>query len=172
MKKQMIALAALLMPFFAGAQDIIKKHSGEIVNGRVVSSDEYTLTFIYEGEEARITMSKYAVEKVTYKSGRVEEMSEKINVRGEEDWEKVVIIEDKSYIAGLKKVDEIRGKTAFINFQTGNTGDKKAEKKLKMAAAALHCPFILLTADKTTVGSSSNQLGGTQTIKKGVAYKY
>lgn len=172
MKRQMIALAALFMPFFAGAQDVIQKHNGETVKGKVVSVDEYTISFVYEGEEARNTLSKYAVQKVTYKSGRVEEMSEKINVRDEDDWDKVVIIEDKSYIAGLKKVDEIRGKTAFINFQTGNTGDKKADKKLKMAAAALGCPFILLTADKTTVGSSSNQLGGTQTIKKGVAYKY
>lgn len=172
MKKQFFAFMALLMPFFAGAQDVIKKHSGETVNGKVVSVDEYTISFIYEGEESRNTLSKYAVEKITYKSGRVEEMSERINVRDEDDWEKVVIIEDKSYIAGLKKVDEIRGKTSFINLQTGNTGDKKAEKKLKMAAAALHCPFILLTADKTTVGANSNQLGGTQTIKKGVAYKY
>lgn len=172
MKKQLIAFAALFMPFFAGAQDVIKKHSGETVTGKVVSVDEYTISFIYEGEESRNTLSKYAVEKITYKSGRVEEMSEKINVRDEDDWDKVVIVEDKSYIAGLKKVDEVRGKTAFINFQTGNTGDKKADKKLKMAAAALRCPFILLTAEKTTVGANSNQLGGTQTIKKGVAYKY
>jgi hypothetical protein len=60
----------------------------------------------------------------------------------------------------------------LINFQTGNTGDKKAEKKLKMAAAAIGCPFILMTADKTTVGANSNQLGGSQAIKKGVGYKY
>jgi hypothetical protein len=81
-------------------------------------------------------------------------------------------LEDKSYLAGLKKVDEIRGKTALINFQTGNTGDIKAQKKLKMAAAAIGCPFILLTSDKTTVGANSNQLGGTQSIKTGIAYKY
>ena len=31
---------------------------------------------------------------------------------------------------GLKKAGEVRGKTGLINFQTGNTGDKKAEKKL------------------------------------------
>ena len=41
-----------------------------------------------------------------------------------------------------------------------------------MEAAKLGCPFILLTADKTTVGASSNTLGGSQAIKKGVAYKY
>ena len=72
----------------------------------------------------------------------------------------------------MKKGDEVRGKTGLINFQTGNTGDKKAEKKLKMEAAKLGCPFILLTADKVTIGANSNQLGGSQVIKKGVGYKY
>ena len=74
--------------------------------------------------------------------------------------------------SGLKKVGDVRGKTGLINFQTGNTGDKKAEKKLKMAAAVLGCPFILMTADKTTVGANSNQLGGVQAIKTGLGYKY
>ena len=41
-----------------------------------------------------------------------------------------------------------------------------------MAAAAMGCPFILQTADKSTVGATSNGLGGSQAIKKGVAYKY
>lgn len=118
-------------------------------------------------------MSKYAIEKIVYgKSGRVEEVTEKIVVKTEDDWEKVVILEDKAFIAGLKKGDEVRGKTGLINYHTGNTGDKKAEKKLKMAAAAMGCPFILQTADKSTVGANSNSLGGSQVIKKGIGYKY
>lgn len=72
----------------------------------------------------------------------------------------------------MKKVGEVRGKTGLVNFQTGNTGDKKAQKKLKMDAAKLGCPFILLTADKTTVGADSNKIGGSQAIKTGVGYKY
>jgi len=41
-----------------------------------------------------------------------------------------------------------------------------------MDAAKLGCPFVLLTADKTTVGANSNAIGGSQAIKTGVAYKY
>ena len=135
--------------------------------------DEYTVIFKYDGEDAENTIGKYAVEKIVYgKTKRQEDVTEKIVVNGEADWEKVVILEDKGYIAGLKKVGEVRGKTGLINYHTGNTGDKKAEKKLKMAAAAIGCPFILQTADKTTVGASSNGLGGSQAIKKGVGYKY
>jgi hypothetical protein len=174
MKKIILVLTVLLTANFAVAQvDLITKHSGEVVKGKVIKIEEYTVIYKYDGEDAENTLSKYAIEKIVYgKSGRVEEVTEKIIVNGEDDWEKVVILEDKAFISGLKKGEEVRGKTGLINYHTGNTGDKKAEKKLKMAAAALGCPFILQTADKSTVGSSSNSLGGSQAIKKGVSYKY
>ncbi len=173
--KKIILLLAMVFSFgVASAQvDQIFKHSGEIVEGKVIRLDEYTVVFKYDGEDAENTIGKYAVEKIVYgKTKRVEEVTEKIVINGEDDWEKVVILEDKSYIAGLKKAGEVRGKTGLINFQTGNTGDKKAAKKLKMDAAKLGCPFVLQIADKTTVGANSNALGGSQAIKTGVAYKY
>lgn len=172
--KKFLLLAVAFLGFAANAQvDKIYKHNGETVDGKVIKLEEYTIVFRYDGEDAENTLSKYAVEKIVYgKSGRVEEVTEKIVVKTEEDWEKVVILEDKAYIAGLKKGDEVRGKTGLINYHTGNTGDKKAEKKLKMAAAAMGCPFILQTADKSTVGANSNSLGGSQVIKKGIGYKY
>jgi hypothetical protein len=174
MKKIIAVFAMLIAGTMANAQvDVITKHSGEVVKGKVIRVEEYTIVYKYDGEDAENSIGKYAIEKIVYgKSGRVEEVTEKIVVSSEADWEKVVILEDKAYIAGLKKGEEVRGKTGLVNFQTGNTGDKKAEKKLKMAAAAIGCPFILLTADKTTVGANSNGLGGTQAIKKGIGYKY
>lgn len=174
MKKIILVLAVLISGAMANAQvDVITKHNGEVVKGKVVKLEEYTIVFKYDGEDAENTISKYAVEKIVYgKSGRVEDVTEKIVVANEEDWEKVVILEDKAYIAGLKKAEEVRGKTGLINYHTGNTADKKAEMKLKKAAAAIGCPFVLMTADKTTVGANSNQLGGSQAIKKGVGYKY
>ena len=174
MKKIILLFAVVLSTAFANAQvDVITKHNGETVNGKVIRLEEYTVVFKYDGEDAENSLGKYAIEKIVYgKSGRVEEVSEKIVVNGEADWEKVVILEEKSYIAGLKKAGEVRGKTGLINFQTGNTGDKKAHKKLTMDAAKLGCPVVLMTSDKTTVGANSNALGGTQAIKTGVAYKY
>ncbi|WP_313807845.1 hypothetical protein [Flavobacterium sp.] len=172
--KKLLLLALFFVGCAVNAQvDKIYKHSGEVVDGKVIKLEEYTIIFKYDGEDAENTISKYAVEKVVYgKSGRVEEVTEKLVVNGEDDWEKVVILEDKGYISGLKKAGEVRGKTGLINFQTGNTGDKKAQKKLKMDAAKLGCPFVLMTSDKTTVGANSNALGGSQAIKTGVAYKY
>lgn len=173
MKKILFLLIAFTAIAMNAQVDKIFKHNGEIVEGKVIRLEEYTVVFIYDGEDAENTIGKYAIEKIVFgKSGRIENVTEKIIVKDEEDWENVVILEEKSYISGLKKVDEIRGKTGLVNLQTGNSGDKKADKKLKMAAAKLGCPFILMTADKTTVGANSNLLGGTQTIKKGIAYSY
>lgn len=174
MKKIILVLAMIFSFGIANAQlDKIYKHSGEVVDGKVIRLDEYTIVFKYDGEDAENTIGKYAVEKIVYgKTKRQEDVTEKIVINGEADWEKVVILEDKGYIAGLKKVGEVRGKTGLINFQTGNTGDKKAAKKLKMDTAKLGCPFVLQMADKTTVGANSNGLGGSQAIKTGVAYKY
>jgi sRNA-binding regulator protein Hfq len=174
MKKILLMVVFALGLNVANAQnDKIYKHSGETVEGKVIRLDEYTIVFKYDGEDAENTIGKYAVEKIIYgKTKRQEDVTEKIVVNGEDDWEKVVILEDKGYISGLKKVGEVRGKTGLINFQTGNTGDKKAQKKLKMDAAKQGCPFVLLMADKTTVGANSNALGGSQAIKTGVAYKY
>jgi len=174
MKKILLMVVFALGLNVANAQnDKIYKHSGETVEGKVIRLDEYTIVFKYDGEDAENTIGKYAVEKIIYgKTKRQEDVTEKIVINGEDDWEKVVILEDKSYIAGLKKAGEVRGKTGLINFQTGNTGDKKAAKKLKMDAAKLGCPFVLQVADKTTVGANSNAIGGSQAIKTGVAYKY
>ncbi len=169
----------LLFTLFAGVNvanaqiDKIFKHSDEIVEGKVIRLDEYTIVFKYDGEDAENTIGKYAVQKIIYgKTKRQEDITEKLVINGEDDWEKVVILEDKGYISGLKKVGEVRGKTGLINFQTGNTGDKKAQKKLKMDAAKQGCPFVLMTSDKTTVGANSNAIGGSQAIKTGVGYKY
>ena len=71
----------------------------------MVRVDEYIVVYKYDGEDAENSISKYAIEKIVYgKSGRVQDFTEKIVVNGENDWEKVVVLEDKSHIAGLKKV--------------------------------------------------------------------
>jgi sRNA-binding regulator protein Hfq len=174
MKKIILVLAMLISGTMANAQvDVITKHNGEVVKGKVVKLEEFTIIFKYDGEDAENTISKYAVAKIVYgKSGRIEEVTEKIVVSTEDDWEKVIILEEKGYISGLKKVVEVRGKTGLINYHTGNTGDIKAQIKLKKAAAIAGCPFILMTSDKSTTGNNSNQLGGTQAIKTGIGYKY
>jgi len=148
--------------------DKIYLHNGKTIEGSVVRVAEFTVVFKYAGEDAEQTVGKYAVAKIVYgKSGREEKVSDKIIVSSKDDWQNVVILEDKSEVAGLTKVDDVKGKTAtFYNFHSSSGNDRKAEQKLKQDAAAMGCPFILLTADKDA------NLVSRQSVKKGIAYKY
>ena len=82
--KKLLLLAVAFLGFAANAQvDKIYKHNGEVVEGKVIRLDEYTVVFKYDGEDAENTFGKYAIEKIVYgKTGRVEEVTEKIVKRG------------------------------------------------------------------------------------------
>lgn len=146
----------------------MKKHSGETLEVKIIKVNETTINFKYPGEDAEQTIGKYAVATITYgTSGRKEEISEKIIVSGKDDWEKVLILTDASEVLGLKKGEEIRGKTSgFYSFNSAGSADKKATKKIKEEAAEAGAPFILMTADK------ADGFGVKQSIKKGITYSY
>lgn len=168
--KKFIAFLALAMmsvaSFAADTPDKLYKHSGETIDAKVIRVGEYTITFAYAGETAEQVISKYAVEKIVYGSGRSEKITEKIVVGSEDDWENVIVLEDKEQSAGLSKKDEISGKTSgLMSFQTFGSADKKALKKMKQAAAKMGCPFVFISADK-------NNIQTTQALKRGFAYAY
>ncbi|MBL7760479.1 MAG: hypothetical protein JNK08_07270 [Sediminibacterium sp.] len=170
-----LLLAGLAISFKSVAQaDKVYLHNGKVVTGSVVKVAEYTVIYKYEGEDAEQVAGKYAVHKIIYKSGREEVITDKIEVNSKDDWEKVVVLEDKSQIAGLNKVAEVKGKTALINYHTAATGDRKALKRLKEETASLGCAFVLITAEKETnyTGGGTKGWGNTQEQKKGLAYRY
>ena len=170
MKKITLALAVLFAAFasFGQNNDKMKKHSGETLDVKVIKVGEATISFKYPGEEAEQTIGKYAVASITYgSSGRVESITDKILISGKDDWEKVQIITDPNEVLGLKKGDEIKGKTAgLLSYNTAGSADKKATRKIKEEAAEVGAPFILMTSDK------SDGFGVKQSIKKGIAYTY
>lgn len=146
--------------------DKIYFHNSKIVEGSVIKINEFTIEYKYIGEDVIQMASKYAIEKVTFKSGREEKYSNKIDINGERDWEKVILLEDISQSAGLTRVGEISSKTALINFRSGSGGDRKASSRLKKEAAQLNCPFAIITYER------DKKLGNSQEIKKAIAYKY
>ena len=147
-----------------GQVDKIYKHNGEIVEGYVKRVDEFTVEYTYQGEETINTLSKYAVNKIFYgKSTRIEDISEKIEITDDKDWRKVIILEDKKLVAGLKKGEPLKAKTGWVNFRSGNGKDERTEKVLKMEAADARCSFILLLSDK---------MAGSSSKKQGTCYKY
>lgn len=176
MKKFILAAVVALFSISTyGQSDSIYMHNGTIISGKVKKITEHTIVFTYDNEDAEQTYGKYAVGKVVYgKSGRVQELTKKITVRSKEDWEDVIVLENSDDVAGLRRGDDVRGKTAFINLRTGGGSDRKALEYLKKDAADQGCPFVLITSDKDIdrKGFEGGSLGQIQSIKKGIAYKY
>lgn len=169
MKKTILTLFTTLFVLAAFSQnDKLIKHNGEKLDVKVIKVGETTISYKYPGEDAEQTIGKYAVASITYgTSGRKEEVSEKIVISSEDDWEKVQILTDKVQVLGLKKGEEVRGKTAgFMSYNTAGSADKKATRRIKEAAAKLGAPFVLLTSDK------NDGFGVKQSIKNGTAYGY
>lgn len=175
MKNFLLTLALFISISVVAQNDKIEMHNGKTVEGSVVRVTDFTIVYKYAGEDAEQSVGKYAVAKIVYgKSGREEKISDKIVVSSKDDWESVVLLIDKSEATGLVKADEIKGKTSMINYRSAANSDKKSQQRLKEEAAAMGCPFVLITSDKDpgSNGANSGGLGSTQSIKKGVAYKY
>ena len=165
------------MSYISFAQnDQLILHNGKKLEVTIVRNEQYTIIYKYVNEDAEQTISRTAVNKIIYgKSGREEEISKKVMVNSESDWDKVQIFYDKAQTTGLTEGAEVKGKTAFINYNTGAGADRKAEEKIKKAAAALGFPFVLITSEKESNYSGSNGsmgLGSKQSLKKGIAFKY
>jgi sRNA-binding regulator protein Hfq len=175
MKSLLLTLFVCLSIVGFSQADKLYLHNGKTVEGSVVRNSEFTVIYKYVNEDAEQTISKYAVDKIVYgKSGRTEILSPKINVRSEDDWSSVMILEDNAASAGLTKIGEVRGKTSLINYRTAAGSDKKAEEKLKREAAKQGCHFVILTSDKDAgmQSNGSRNWGGVQSMKKGIGYKY
>lgn len=130
----------------SASNDTITKMSGERIAVKVLSTSESSVTFSWPGETMTISMSKNLIEEIKYASGRKEKLSEKIVIRGEDDWEKVKQTTQASDIEGLVKKGDITGTTANLGLYTPL---KKCEAKiivqLKHDAAKLGAHIILIT---------------------------
>lgn len=172
--KNILILVMLLTGILINAQsDKIHKHTGEIISGKIIKIEKNTIIFVYDNESSEQIIGKYAVEKITHgSSGREEEISEKIVVKTEMDWEKVVILSEKNYVKGMKKGEIIKGGVNSLNFHSEKSGSKKAEKKLKMIAARAGYPFVVLYGFDEIDYSKINALDRPKIKKQGVMYGY
>ena len=154
MKKNILLLTLVFGFNLASAQvDVIKKQIGETLRGKIVSVDDNVIVFTYEGQNIEYTIAKNAVEKITFgTTGQIIQTSNKINLNGQADWQKVVIVENLNFTAGLEVGVQLGTSADLANYQSSN-GNSAVNKRLKMQAATLGYPFILITTD-----SASNRI--------------
>src|SRR5688572_20874688 len=137
MKKTILSLLSMLLIVccaFAqtASSDKMYMHSGQTLDVKVIKVGEFSVTYKFPGEDAEQVISKLAIGKIIYTSGRTDEVSDKIVVSGKSDWEGVQILTDKAQSVGLKKGEEVKGKTSgMLSYNTAGSADKKASRKIK-----------------------------------------
>ena len=133
----------------SSAQDEIFLHNGKVEKGKVVENEPEFIKFVYEGEDISTTFGKVAIEKIKYRSGRVEECSQKIVINDpSKDFDKILILRDKDECTGLVRIQEFTEKSGGV-WSIGATAGKyeqKTLKKLQKRAASLGGCAILITS--------------------------
>lgn len=171
--KYIISLLVSLLSLTAFAQDMLYLHSGEQIKCKVQDITETQVKYVYPGETIVNVVSKYGVEKIQFENGRVQQITDKIVITSDKDWEKVIILDQTEEVTGLKRVSELTknsSSTWSLSF-TENQGhyEAKAEKKIKIAAAKQGCPFILVTNKS---GKSGGVLTDAHASMTGILYRY
>lgn len=173
MKKSILSLVYFMLLFsIAHAQpssDIILKHTGERLNVKIISVDE-KITFTFPNETASQTISKNCVREIIFSSGRVQEITEKIVIKGKDDWEKVIITTNPEDVKCLVRKGDVRSSASNTwNFKGKEGVDRKATMKIKKEAAELKAHIILIQ-DQTKTNETI--FSGASSDKYGVAYGY
>lgn len=152
--------------------DTLYMHNGKVEPVSIQRIHMNTINFKYKDEDAERNMGKLAIQKIVYRSGRVEYPSLRHQVPPDSSWEDIVVIRELSETEGLVKVDDISAHTAFINLHTSRTGERAAREKLYKKAIEMKCPFILILEDKEILFGTIKFWGVTQHKFKAIAYRY
>jgi|ERR1017187_2336954 hypothetical protein len=160
-----IAVALTIICF--GQTDTIFTNNEKIpCSVKEITPDGVKYTF--PGEDLTTTIYKNAVQKIIFKSGRVQTFAESTSfkkITSVNDYENVTISQVESEVKGLFKVGDVsskaRGATIFSNQETVK---ERAYYKLKIQAAMQGANIIYLT-NQSTQGHNSGETNLT-----GIAY--
>ncbi len=122
--------------------------------------------FSYPNEDLINSVFKNTIQKIVFKSGRVQIFAESTyfkNVNSVDDFENVSLSHVLTEVQGLYKLGEVgakaRGTTVFANMEKVK---ERAERKVKIQAAMMGANVIYLTQ----FGTSENQVGSRYTSGK------
>jgi hypothetical protein len=151
--------------------------NGERIACTVKAVGQDAVNFVYPGEEVINTLYKNTIQKIVFKSGRVQTFAESTSyktVTGASDFDNVTLTRVPGEVKGLFKVGDVtskaRGTTTLASMEKVK---ERATRKLKIVAAMMGANIIYLNQDQTT----DNQMGtrfeaghATATNLSGVAY--
>jgi hypothetical protein len=163
-------LTVLSLNSYAQLDTIFTNNKKIACNVKEITNE--SVKFSYSGEEIINSLYSKTVQKILFKTGRIQifnETSTYKKVTGADDFNKVTITSVENEVVGLFNLGDISSKaqagTVFANMEKVK---EKATKKLKIKAAMLGANLIYLSQSQTS-GFSIGNTGYTKSVE-GIAY--
>ncbi len=160
MKKQtLLTIAICFATLCFGQTDTIFSNNEQIIcNVKEVTPDAVKYTF--PGEDLTTTIYKNSIQKIVFKSGRVQTFTESTSFKKVEkvsDFDNVTITQVENEIKGLFKLGEVSSKAKGATTLSNQERIKeRAYRKLKIQAAMQGANVIFITHQRT----EGNKIGG------------
>lgn len=151
MKKFYFIIVFLLTTLPTVAQDKVVLRDSTVMDVQIVETNDKSIFFTYPNESIKNEKSKSVIAYIIYASGRREDFKQDVQVptiSSEEDWEKVIITNNREDVAGLEKVQTLTTSGGSgLRFASVTSAHEKATKKLKQAAAKNGCGIVLIISE-------------------------
>lgn len=132
--------------------DTIFKLNGSLIPVDVTTVTPTYISFVFPGKSEEFTIERKEVQKIIYKTGKVEILNQAaFTLLDESSWEAVWITEDKKEIGDLYVLGEIEARSPS-SARSPSAAKKGAIIKLKKKAANLKGTVILVTKKQTSGG--------------------
>ena len=169
MKNLIIITVLCMIAQQSFSQDKIVKLNGETINCKVTEIAISAIKYQDQDEDIIRHVLSNQVHKIIFKSGKVEEINKNIVINGEDDWERIQIVNSDFDVSGLTKGEVIE--TSVNGAGRGYTEEMALQKIKKIAASkGYHTVVILKTSGQGSHSGKSR--GGSRTSLTGLGYTY
>ncbi len=132
--------------------DTIFTTSNERIICVINKVNDKEITFSYPQEAFDNVITTNQILKIHFSSGRVQTFNNRIEIQGEQDWEKVIITKNESDINGLVRKGEVKSSINTATWGTFSDMAKLTDKayvKMKKQAAKMGAHIILCWSDQS-----------------------
>lgn len=152
MKKLFVLFLFLSATLYTQAQvtastplDTIVRLGGKKIIANVNQVSQSTIYYRFPSDEEVYTIDRKQVERIDYNSGRVEQFNKPVLMMLDENqWEAVLVTEDKDVIDGLYEYGKVASSAASSS-RSKKAARKSASIRLQKKAAAMGANIVLLT---------------------------
>jgi hypothetical protein len=148
--------------------DSIFRLGGKVLLVNVISVSAADVVYKKPGDTQAVTLERKQIERIVYKSGRVDIFNKPVlQMIGADQWEAVLVTENKADIEGLFKYGMVTS-TSTSDSRSAKAAKKSATIRLQKKAANLGANIIFLT--KSQAKGGYGELPGYE--MEGIAYGF